>query len=362
MKKGLCELCSPKQWKTVSSGMLLNDGYPVYGANGVIGFYSEYNHDKKTLLITCRGATCGSLNICEPYSYVNGNAMALDELSEEIDIDYLFYFLLHRGFDDIITGSAQPQIVRESLKKVSIEYPDLVSQKRIAENIKKVGKITALRKKQLQKLDDLVKARFVEMFEQGMYEETEFGGICEFLRNGANIKQTKGAAGIPITRIETLANDVFNIDRLGYADIFELGKYEAYRLQAGDILMSHINSVVYLGRAVQYKGQLGDAPIIHGMNLLCARIMHSFNPTFVEYFFKTPAAKKYISSITKKAVNQASITTTDLKKMKIPAPPIEEQEQFAAFVSQVDKSKLSIQQSLEKLETLKQSLMQQYFG
>ena len=63
MEKGLCELCNPKQWKTVSTSELTSTGYPVYGANGVIGYYSNYNHEKETLLITCRGATCGTLNI-----------------------------------------------------------------------------------------------------------------------------------------------------------------------------------------------------------------------------------------------------------------------------------------------------------
>ena len=70
--------------------MLQTDGYPVYGANGIIGYYHEYNHKCETLLITCRGATCGALNICQPYSYVNGNAMALDNLSDDVDIKYMY--------------------------------------------------------------------------------------------------------------------------------------------------------------------------------------------------------------------------------------------------------------------------------
>ena len=73
----LSDVCRPKQWKTISKSQLTTEGYPVYGANGRIGFYSEYNHELPTLLITCRGATCGALNVCEPRSYVTGNAMAL---------------------------------------------------------------------------------------------------------------------------------------------------------------------------------------------------------------------------------------------------------------------------------------------
>ncbi len=71
----LVDVCKPKQWKTISANQLKNAGYPVYGANGKIGYYSEYTHEFPTILITCRGATCGTVNICDAKSYVNGNAI-----------------------------------------------------------------------------------------------------------------------------------------------------------------------------------------------------------------------------------------------------------------------------------------------
>ena len=76
----LIDICRPKQWPTIPKNEMLVAGYPVYGANGKIGFYSDFNHLEPTILITCRGATCGTINVCEPKSYVTGNAMALDEL------------------------------------------------------------------------------------------------------------------------------------------------------------------------------------------------------------------------------------------------------------------------------------------
>ena len=123
MRCKIKDICKPKQWKTISAEMLQEEGYPVYGANGVIGYYSEYNHENPTLLVTCRGATCGSLNICQPYSYVNGNAMALDELRSDVNIKYLYYYLKARGFNDVISGSAQPQITRSAIEQV--EMPPL---------------------------------------------------------------------------------------------------------------------------------------------------------------------------------------------------------------------------------------------
>ena len=96
MKKvKLTDICNPKQWKTIPTGELLSDGYPVYGANGLIGYYNEYNHEDSVVTITCRGATCGSINITVPKAYITGNAMCLDNLSDEINRDYLYYNLFY---------------------------------------------------------------------------------------------------------------------------------------------------------------------------------------------------------------------------------------------------------------------------
>ena len=158
----LFEICNPKQWKTISIDNLdKNAKYPVYGANGVIGYYFEYNHEKPTLCITCRGATSGELNISTSYSYINGNTMALDDLDEtKVDINFLYYYLKKRGFKDIISGSAQPQITRISLKKISIPLYTLSFQKKVASNLKKIEDIIKFKKNQLLNLTELVKSLF----------------------------------------------------------------------------------------------------------------------------------------------------------------------------------------------------------
>ncbi len=127
--ENLLKICSPRQWPTISSRELLPSGFPVYGANGRIGFYSSFNHEKPTVLITCRGATCGTINVCEPNSYVTGNAMALDEPDErKTTNEFLEWFLRVRGLSDTITGAAQPQITRANLAVVEVATPpkDLV--------------------------------------------------------------------------------------------------------------------------------------------------------------------------------------------------------------------------------------------
>ncbi|RRW37668.1 restriction endonuclease subunit S [Ectopseudomonas oleovorans] len=132
----LLDICKPKQWKVISTAELTDTGYVVYGANGKIGRYSTYTHEKPTLMITCRGATCGNLHVSEPQSYINGNAMALDNLAEQAtSIGYLKYALLARGLTDAITGTAQPQITRQSLSNVTVKLAPLAEQTRITQKL-----------------------------------------------------------------------------------------------------------------------------------------------------------------------------------------------------------------------------------
>lgn len=154
--------------------------------------------------------------------------------------------------------------------------------------------------------------------------------VCEFVRNGANIKQLSNETrGIPITRIETLANDRFNRDRLGYANITD-DSFSDYYLKRGDVLLSHINGAKFIGRSVIYEPEEGET-IIHGMNLLCLRFKSNYNPKFFCYYAKSKAAKNYFDKHTKKAVNQASITSTDIKNMPIPDLTIDEQNKIVAI-------------------------------
>ena len=151
------------------------------------------------------------------------------------------------------------------------------------------------------------------------------GDCFSYIKNGANIKQEKNASGYPITRIETLANGVFNRDRMGYAGIFDIGKYNVNVLQDQDILMSHINSKAYIGRSVIYQKKENET-IIHGMNLLRLIAKKDFlNPYYANYYFKTEYFKSDVAKIRKDAVNQSSMAISDLSKIKITIPPLSEQ-------------------------------------
>ena len=358
MKKSLCEISNPKQWKTISTDMLTETGYPVYGANGIIGYYSTYNHDCETLLITCRGATCGSLNICQPFSYVNGNAMALDSLSVDIDIRYLYYYLLNRGLNDVITGSAQPQIVRQSLEKVIVEYPELNIQKSIVETLDKISKIISLRKQQLSKLDELVKSRFVELFENG---ESPIKTVEELCSDIVDCPHTtpkyEGELKNPAIRTSEIKKGYIAWETMRYVSDEEYEERTArLKPEAGDI--------VY-GR----EGTFGNAAILPGGYNFCLgqRVMllrPDYSKCTSEYLLYSVISDDVYRQATEKnnASTVAHVNVKDVKQFKVPLPSFDKQNQFATFVEQTDKSKLEIQKSLEKLETLKKALMQKYFG
>jgi len=182
------------------------------------------------------------------------------------------------------------------------------------------------------------------------------------IRNGANIKQGIVDGGYPITRIETIANNVFNRDRMGYAGITDSAKYESYILEDGDLLMSHINSVQYLGRTVLYRKQ-GEETIIHGMNLLALKARREIiNPAYANFYFNSFQFKDQIHRITKKSVNQASFTVADLKKLIIPIPSQAEQELITSTLEKCGEAIELRKQQLAKLDELIKARFVEMFG
>ena len=182
------------------------------------------------------------------------------------------------------------------------------------------------------------------------------------LRNGANIKQHKECIGFPITRIETIADRTVDRTHMGYAGITDITKYASYVLQDGDILMSHINSIKHMGKSALYQAIAGET-IIHGMNLLCLRPDQSkVNPLFLYMYFQTDYFYEQVLSITKPAVNQASMTTTDLGALQFMVPPMALQSEYCNFVQQSDKSKFELEQALAELTATYKRIIAENLG
>ena len=135
----LGEVCDIYQPKTITTKEINKSGkYKVFGANGVIGYYDKYNHDFEEVAVTCRGATCGTVNMTEAKSWITGNAMVITPLNSYFSKKYLFYYLKNSNMEDIITGSAQPQITKTKIEKLLFITPPLAEQHRIVEKIEHI--------------------------------------------------------------------------------------------------------------------------------------------------------------------------------------------------------------------------------
>jgi type I restriction enzyme S subunit len=185
----------------------------------------------------------------------------------------------------------------------------------------------------------------------------------QFIRNGISVKQNPDSGGLPITRIETISKAVVNPNRVGYADIPDsnLGRYENYILKNGDILMSHINSMKYLGKSAIYEDM--PAKIIHGMNLLCLRpIEEECFPKYINYFFSSGQFKTQLPKISNQSVNQASFPAGKLKKLKINLPPLETQKRIAQILDDSAALRDKTAQLLKEYDLLAQSIFLDMFG
>ena len=186
--------------------------------------------------------------------------------------------------------------------------------------------------------------------------------ISEFIRNGVTIKQNiSSKEGIPITRIETISKGIIDFDKLGYADIFEFEKYKDWLLKKGDILISHINSEKHLGKSAIFLDN--DVSIIHGMNLLCIRVIDDIVfPEYLQLFFKTNQYKRQIKKIMKKSVNQASFSVNDFKEILIRLPKLDIQEKIIKKIMTLEKILENNKLKLKFLSELNKSLFATMFG
>ena len=131
----LAEIYQPQ---TITKTDLPDNGKcPVYGANGIIGYYDRFNHKESQIMITCRGSTCGTVNLSTPYSWITGNSMVIniDENKSIVDKKYLYYYLKTQSFNDLISGSGQPQIVRKPLVNLNVFLPEISQQIKLCEII-----------------------------------------------------------------------------------------------------------------------------------------------------------------------------------------------------------------------------------
>jgi type I restriction enzyme S subunit len=193
------------------------------------------------------------------------------------------------------------------------------------------------------------------------WEESILDSIVEKMTNGANLKQSEVQHHnyFPITRIETIANESIDLNRVKYVEVDTKTK-EKYRLQRGDILFSHINSDKHLGKTAIFEK---DIDIIHGVNLLLIRANDAFDKKLLNYLFKYYRGKGEFLLIAQRAVNQSSINQKKLKQVKIPVPPLSEQKRIVAkldaLFEHLEVLKAKLDRIPELLKNFRQSVLTQ---
>ncbi len=363
IKRKLVEVCNPKQWKNLPISELTEVGYSVYGANGIIGKYKEYNHESPTIAITCRGATCGSVHITQPKSYITSNAMALDDLVKDVHQKFLYYTLTKRSFKDVISGSAQPQITREGLSKIELNLPEeLEDQIRIADILSKAEALISQRKESLRLLDEVLKSTFLEMFGQSLLQKkselSEVATVVSGLTKGKKYENKK-TIFVPYMRVANVQD--------GYLDLNEIKEIEAtadeierYHLENGDLLLTEGGDPDKLGRGAIWRGVISDC--IYQNHIFRVRANRKIiNPVFLSFLTASAYGKEYFLKAAKQTTGIASINSTQLKQFPVIIPKLPKQNQFADIVQKTEALKAHYQTSLQELENLYDSLSQKAF-
>lgn len=327
---------------------------------------NSYSYDCECVLV----AGNGDLNV----KYYNGKFDAYQRtyIIESNDHDilkckYLYLFMnfyIDKLRKDSIGGVIK-YIKLGNLTEAVLELPDIKRQQELIEKFDLLTTLIVLRKQQLSKLDQLVKSRFIEMFGDPVenphhWTISRLEHSIKFITSGSRgWSQYFSNDGEFFITIKNVKNSKIIFNEVQYIHPPKNAEAARTKVQEDDLLIS---ITADLGRTGVVTKFIAEKGAYINQHLTCIRLDKSrLLPLFVSYFLESPAGKKQFSQKNQTGV-KAGLNFDAIKSLQIFTPPLSLQEQFIAFVQQVDKAKSSVKQSLEKLETLKKSLMQEYFG
>ncbi len=385
MKYRLGDLCNivsgstpktniPEYWggnlKWVTPAELSDDSYII---NDTVRKITELGVSKTalnsfpagTVLLSSR-APIGKVAIAGCDMYCNQGFKNLI-CSSKIYNKYLFWFLKSKtDFLNLLgRGATFKEISKQIVSDIEIELPDFEKQVKVANIFEKISHLISLRNQQLEQLDLLIKSRFVEMFGDPVINEK--GWEVNFLNNhlkiiggfAFNSKSFTDCDGIPVLRIGNINSGYFKPTNLVfYKDDDKLNKYKLY---PGDSVISLTGTVGkddYGNICI-----LGNEYNVYYLNQRNAKLelFDTLNKFYLYNLLKFDGIKKGLTGLSR-GIRQANISNKDIENLLIPIPPLALQNQFAAFVEEVEKEKATVKQSLEQLDILKKKLMQEYFG
>lgn len=289
----------------------------------------------------------------------NTHPLALDE--ERIDWDYAWRLLNNENWW-IKSGSGQPFVkVRESLKR-SIHLPPLSIQKQFAANLRGVESQISIAQRSLAALDSLVKSRFVEMFESKDYGMRPMGDLVESITAGTNVggqQRPLGEGEYGVLKISAVTQGVFNPGE--FKVVNDVSHIKMIHPRKGDLLFSRANTSEMVGATAIVDKDYGDLFLPDKLWRLDP--MDEVETVFLKALLSSPSIRAEMSKVsTGSSGSMQNISMAKFRKLPAFLPPLALQQEFAAFVSRVDKSRFIAQQQIEKLQMLYDSLAQDYFG
>ena len=316
--------------------------YPYYGANGIQDYVADYIFDDELVLLAEDGGNFGSKE--RPIAYrvsgkcwVNNHAHVLKP-KEGLDVDYLCYSLMFYKVDGMVNGATRQKLTQAAMRKMQIPSRSIDEQKYIVDELNRIIRIKEQRQQELRLLDDLIKARFVEMFGDPTtnpkgYPIKVLSEIAEYW-NGLTYKpEDVSDEGIIVLRSSNIQNAT-----LDFADIVRVSckigdkKY----VQDNDILMCSRNGSARLVGKVALIKEV-EEPMSFGAFMM---IIRSAYYSYLMTYFQMPAFRMQIATGATTTINQ--ITGRMLDAVKLPVPDANTINQFADFVKQVDKSKVAV--------------------
>lgn len=361
--KTLGDTCEMYQPQTITGKEMVADGaYPVFGANGVIGRYDQFNHEEPQLLITCRGATCGSINISQPKSWITGNAMVVRPKQPFLDLKFLEY--LFRGGIDIssaITGAAQPQITRTNLSPLQISYPTAISeQHRIVAILDAAFDHISTARANCEA--NLLNARAIfESHLQAVFtqrgEPKALGEIAEIQSGGTPTVSQKSYWGghIPWYSSGEL-NSTYTTDPERHVTDAGIDNSNAKLFPKGSLLIGMYDTAALKMSILDRDGAFNQA---------IAAIKP--NPKIdVEYILHAINANKPNLLLERRGVRQKNLSLGKIKEIEIPFVKLDLQHEILVQVRKVmaetQRLESLYQRKLQALDDLKKSLLHQAFS
>ena len=357
----LKDLCQKASSNIAQKDLEGHEGqYPIYGASGLIGYVDFYKQENPYVAVVKDGAGIGRVMCLPEKSSVIGTMQYILP-NEGVNVHYLAFAMEHMNLAKYFSGATIPHIYFKDYGKEKLLERTEKEQKSIAEILSKMDSLISLRKQQIAKLDELVKARFVEMFGNIIRNDKSwpihnFSDIASSrLGKMLDAKQQTGKYSYPYLANFNVQWFNFNVDNLNQMDFNEAEQKE-FELRDGDLLVCEGGEI---GRCAVWHNEIQPCFFQKALHRVrCNRQL--VQPDYLAWWFKYNCNHGGFAEIAGAKATIAHLPGIKLKQLQVALPPLSLQNEFAAFVERVDQQKQTVQQSLDRLELMKKALMQEY--